>query len=386
MRILYDGLIYSTQAAGGINRYFANIIGRLPAADSAILTTPSIRPVNFPCHPNLEIHVPARVHPKVLAPLTRPIQLRRLQSRLSFDIIHPTYYVLLTWKNLRRVGVPVVVTIWDMTHERFRRQLDPTGLHAYTKRRAVEAADALLCISSNTRDDLLAYYDVQPERVHVIPLATDMSASQRQDASLVPPQPFFLFVGSRAEYKNFDLLLRALRSIHSDDVVLCVVGAPLTRKEQLRLVDLGISSRVLALGHATDTQLAALYARSVALVYPSRYEGFGIPPLEAMACGGVAITSNTSSIPEVVGNAALTFNPNSLDELVDHLRSVISRPGLRLEMVRRGRERAKTFSWDRTARETFAVYRSLLSPDAAEQLGSNRVDPQTEPAPPGRMM
>lgn len=362
MRVLYDGLIYATQRAGGINRYFANVISRLPAGDSAVLTTPYEREVNFPAHPKLDVHVASPRGPRGLDLATRPVRLRRAERGFDHDLLHPTYYVLQTGRALRRVRVPVVLTVWDLTHVFFKRELDRHGIHAHLMRRAVSAADAVLCISENTRVDLLEHFRVAEDKVRVIPLATDMDASIITGSEQVPDYPYVLYVGSRANYKNFDLALRALAAIGDTqpDARLVVVGSSFNDSERARMTELGVLDRVEEAGVADDARVAALYARSRALVYPSRYEGFGIPPLEAMACGTVAITSNTSSIPEVVGDAALTFDPDSLEQLVEHLRSVLDDDSLRSELIARGAEQVRTFSWDRTARETFDVYHELV--------------------------
>ncbi len=196
----------------------------------------------------------------------------------------------------------------------------------------------------------------------MIPLATDLSVDAVTGDEHVPDRPYLLYVGARAEYKNFDVLLRALSTMDGDlaDVGACIVGAPLSDAERARAVELGVADRLIEAGIADDTRVAALYARSIALVYPSRYEGFGIPPLEAMACGTIAITSNTSSIPEVVGDAALTFDPDDVDQLVEHVRTATFDAPARADMIARGAARAASFSWDRTATSTFDVYRQLV--------------------------
>jgi glycosyltransferase involved in cell wall biosynthesis len=363
VRILYDGLIYYTQAAGGINRYFANVIDRLPSADTPILTTPIVRSLNFPGHANLQLVKAPNVRSPALAYPLQAAYLRRRERHVDFDIVHPTFYAMLTWRAIKRVRKPVVMTVWDMTHEIYRSELDRFGIQAHLKRKAVTAADAVLCISENTRQDLLERYEVPEERVRVIPLATEMNSGMITGNEDIPHRPFLLFVGSRAAYKNFDLLLEALSCIAPQlpELDLCIVGAPLTEAERRRAEELRIAERLIEAGHTDDRRLAALYANAVTLVYPSKYEGFGIPPLEAMACGGIAITSNTSSLPEVVGDAAVTFDPNSLDALVDALDRVIGNETLRSELVKRGAARSSLFSWDRTASATYEVYRALTA-------------------------
>ncbi len=165
-------------------------------------------------------------------------------------------------------------------------------------------------------------------------------------------------------YKNFDQLLLAFSKIidkpNFADLLLCVVGSPFNDQEKERLESLNLSTNVVHYGRATDGQLAKLYNCSIAFVYPSLYEGFGIPPLEAMACGTVVIGANVSSIPEVIGDAGLLFNPKSTDELVDQFLFVLENPIQRDNLIQKGKQQVKKFSWDKTAQETVAVYRSLL--------------------------
>jgi glycosyltransferase involved in cell wall biosynthesis len=143
------------------------------------------------------------------------------------------------------------------------------------------------------------------------------------------------------------------------DLALCVVGPPFKADEESLIAELKLTERIEHYGHAADAQLAKLYPRSHALVYPTLYDGFGIPPLEAMSCGTVAVVSNASSLPEVVGDAGLLFNPRALDELTDILLSLTDDEGLRHALIEKGRSRAAQFSWARTVAQTVEVYRAL---------------------------
>jgi glycosyltransferase involved in cell wall biosynthesis len=144
-------------------------------------------------------------------------------------------------------------------------------------------------------------------------------------------------------------------------VALCVVGAPFNEREEKLILDLKLSDAIEQYGYVTDAHLAKLYRCSRAFVYPSFYEGFGIPPLEAMACGTAVIASNRSSIPEVVGDAGVLFDPASSDELADILPGLHGDEGLREQLIARGYERAKSFSWEKTAAQTVEIYRSLAN-------------------------
>jgi glycosyltransferase involved in cell wall biosynthesis len=370
MRILYDGQIYDWQAAGGINRYFANVIGGLPEDFEPWLLVNQARDVNYPSHANLRVFVHGRRWPRVesvsyrlglYASRIRDRWLADALARQRFDVFHPTYYSLLTGRRIGSHRAPTVLTVWDMIHELFPDTMDQAGEHAELKRKAILAADRIICISENTKRDLLARYAVPEERVAVTGLASEINASLSYGPEPVPERPYYLYVGSRSRYKNFDGLLRALaRTISSrSDLALCVVGSPFTADEEKLIAELGLKENIEHRGYATDRHLAKLYRCSVALVYPSLYEGFGIPPLEAMSCGTVAVVSNVSSLPEVVGDAGVLFDPASCDELSDILMTLAENESRRQELIDKGRQRAAEFSWDKTAAQTVEVYRSL---------------------------
>ncbi|MFL6334925.1 MAG: glycosyltransferase family 4 protein [Pyrinomonadaceae bacterium] len=370
MRILYDGHVYGWQAAGGINRYFANVIGGLPPDFEPSLLVEQAREVNFPNHPNLQVYEYGRRYPRLesfsyrLGLYTSRLRDWLLTERLArgrFEVFHPTYYTLLTGRRVGSYRAPTVLTVWDMIHELFSEEMDPAGENAEAKRRAVLAADRIICISENTKRDLLARHPIPEEKVAVTHLASELDASLADEPGPAPARPFYLYVGSRSRYKNFDLLLRALSRVLTSrpQLSLCVVGSPFTADEERRLAELGLAGHVEHYGYAGDAQLARLYRRSLALVYPSLYEGFGIPPLEAMSCGTVAVVSNASSLPEVVGDAGLLFDPRALDELADILLSLTDDEGLRRELIEKGARRAGEFSWAKTVAQTVDVYRSL---------------------------
>jgi glycosyltransferase involved in cell wall biosynthesis len=362
MRILYDGQIYALQAAGGINRYFASLIDRLPADFTPLLTMYHARELNYPSHPNLKVYGSRRFRPERVAFRLARNYFRRVADGGNFDLAHPTYYTLLTRREVSEYRCPVVITVHDMIHELFPAQMDPTGAHAEEKRRAIEAADSVICVSESTRRDLLERHRLDGKAVSVIHQASEIDEARTHGPEPVPERPYFLFVGARGGYKNFDLLLAAFARARGAlaEASLCAVGPPFSRDEERRIAALGLDGRVENYGRVSDAHLARLYRHSVALVYPSLYEGFGIPPLEAMTCGTAVVASNRSSIPEVVGDAGLLFDPESADELTDILLTLARDPSRRESLVERGRERAALFSWDTTAARTVEVYRSLV--------------------------
>lgn len=363
MNILYDGMIFSMQTAGGINRYFANIISHLPEGCIPTLTTKRDLGVNVPAHPQLEIK---RYHSFRPHRLTRRLEtpyLRSLEWGNSYDLAHPTYYSLLTEQGFERYRCPVVVTVYDMIHELFPEDFQQLRTEKYVseqKKQAVHRADAILCISENTKQDLIRLYPTVEDKIVVTYLATGMNMGMTQGEGPVPERPYFLFVGGRNLYKNFDGFLSALRqsALRYPDVLACVVGAAFTEAEAAQIETLGLTGHFKHYGHTDDRHLAKLYNRSLALIYPSRYEGFGIPPLEAMACETVVVGANVSSVPEVVGDAGLLFDPDSR-ELTDIMLALLAGSVDRAGLIQRGRQRAQKFRWDKTAAQTVEVYQKI---------------------------
>lgn len=360
MQILYDGGASQERGVGGVKRYFTNLIARLPADFEPHYTTCRAEDETEPSHPRLRIHRFRRFRPQRVSLRLEERFFRRVEDAWAFAIAHPTYYTLLSQREVSEYRCPVVITVWDMIHELFP-ELDPTGSLVARKRAAIEAADAVLCISDNTRQDLIARYKVAEDKVLVTHLAADLNPALLQGDERTPSQPYFLYVGARAGYKNFDGLLSAFAAAVTlaPEIALCAVGAPFSRVEQERIAQLQLTGRTENYGQVSDRELAALYRRSIALVYPSLYEGFGIPPLEAMQCGTPVVASDRSSIPEVVGDAGILVDPARADELTDALVTLANQPALRQSLIARGYDRVKHFSWDKTTEQTLNVYRKL---------------------------
>lgn len=361
MQVLYDGHIYLMQAAGGVNRYFANLIGRLPADVTPALTMCGPRSVNFPVNPRMKVYNYRRFRPASVSYRLEKLFFDYASNARRYDLAHPTYYTLLSRSEFSKYRCPVVVTVWDMIHELFPAELDPAGRHAEEKRRAIMSAQAVICISENTKHDLLERYPVAPDKVRVTHLASEIDVSLANGPEPVPQRSYFLYVGLRYRYKNFNGLLAAfVRTLSArPGIALCVVGAPFSDAEKKLIAGLGLVDAMEHYEQVSDAHLAKLYHHSLAFVYPSLYEGFGIPPLEAMACGTPVVASNRSSLPEVIGDAGLLFDPEKTDELTDILITLANDPSARERLIEKGYERAKAFSWDKTVAQTLEIYRAV---------------------------
>lgn len=360
MRPYYDGYIYYIQRNGGINRYFNRLIDHLPEDVEPELSLPPVCESTLPANPRLRLR------------RYKPFRPERISKRVAHwyytlepmlgraDVIHPTYYATLARDHFRALRIPLVVTIHDMTHEIFPELADPDGFHAEQKRRSIEAASAIICVSENTRRDLLERYPEVESIVTVIPLGVDPAPN---DHPAEPANPGgFLFVGSRAPYKNFDGALKALaRAVSAKPDINMIVVGPEAEESELKLIsDLGLNGKVRFAGRVDDRTLISLYRNSLALIYPSLYEGFGLPPLEAMRAGTVAVVSNSSSLPEVVGDAGILFDPRKIDDLAEIMIGLHAGRIDRAPWIARGLDRSNSFSWIVTARRTLDVYRSLI--------------------------
>lgn len=370
MKIAFDPQIFSLQPYGGISRYFVETATRLAALPdtevsvlafahlNAYLTAAPQRAVvgrSIPVLPQGARSVLARVNVALA---------RSWLARHPVDIVHETYY---SPRPLATSGkAKTVVTVLDMIHEKFPSLSAGSTRVMAEKRAAIERADHIICISENTRRDLIECLGVAPERTSVVLLGFALQVSSA--LAPAPPSelggaPYVLFVGKRGDYKNFLTLLLAYAgsTIRNDFLLVCFGDRPFNQAELDAAQKSGIAPDRLRHFSGSDDRLALFYRHAALFVYPSRYEGFGIPPLEAMSYDCPVICSNTSSLPEVVGDAARTFDPDDADALRLAMEAVLGQHGLAEDLRHRGRHRVALFSWDECARQTRAVYASLLN-------------------------
>ncbi|HSK19865.1 MAG TPA: glycosyltransferase family 1 protein [Longimicrobiales bacterium] len=359
LRVHFDFQVFAIQTYGGISRYFSELVRRLDrhGVDARIIA---------PLHINGYLRDLPNVSGVCVPRVRRTGRLRQFANAIASrtlpqhaDIVHETYYSSSAFLRARTARV---ITVYDMIHERFSAELAHDPLSA-RKRDAVQRADHVICISETTRRDLIEILGVAPDRTSVVHLAA--SLPEPAGRSVIPDgDPFLLHVGERGGYKNFDRLLTVFaqtpgfaRSFR----LVCFGGPAFTAAELERQRAIGVEpGRVLHVG-GDDTVLAALYARATALVYPSLYEGFGIPPLEAMVAGCPVICSTGGSIPEIVADAGEYFDPRDEDSLARAITRVIESPERTRELQQLGARRSSLFTWERCARQTARVYETLAA-------------------------
>lgn len=369
LKIAFDQQVFLLQAYGGISRYICSLakeLSLLPSMDTKI-----IAPLHF--NENLQqlsdkrlvLGRKAPVIPKTFRLVSAiSTQFAHLEMRrFKPDIIHETYFSNEDYcpRNTKRV-----VTVYDMIHEKFSETLPKSEVTTLAKRAATLRADHVICISHSTRRDLIELFGIPEEKISVVHLACDPIIATESAVNRVAGlsvRPYLLYVGSRGGYKNFSGLLRAYASsniLKREFSIVAFGGGVFDVAEMALMRELGIDAdRVHHIGGGDDI-LASLYKKASVFVYPSLYEGFGIPPLEAMSLGCPVITSNTSSLPEVVGDAGRYFDSNSLESLRVSIEDVVLSESTRADLIERGYKRNSAFSWKRCASETAAIYRSIV--------------------------
>jgi len=286
------------------------------------------------------------------------------------DLFHATDFTLPP--TLPRTKT--ILTVHDLSFVRVPETASPT-LKAYLDSvvpRSVRRAHHVLADSQATKDDLIELYGVAPAKITVILSGVDARFQPVEDSSTraairakyaIGDKPYIFAIGTVQPRKNYARLIQALaqvRAVH--DVILVIAGGTgWLEDEMYRILDaLNMRDHVRLIGFADDDDLPAFYSEAYCLAFPSLYEGFGLPILEAMACGTPVMTSNISSMPEAAGDAALLVNPADTDEIANALLRLIADTELRAQLIQRGIAQAKRFTWDKSAAQLAGIYDEIL--------------------------
>jgi mannosyltransferase len=350
MRIALDSIVFGLQRLGGITTYWAALARGLAARQDVTPVLLQPRHVTTLGTRNLATSQLPAVRERLPAFLSRYMT---AQTILDCELQHSSYYRLPRERRVRSI-----VTVYDFIYEARGRGL-ARHVHGAQKRRAVERADAIICISNRTRDELRRRWPwVHGEKVSVVPLAVDHD--RWYPAATLPgvheSGDRVLFVGRRDGYKRFDLAVAAVERV--PELRLTVVGSVLTPREEAHLRS-RLGNRAQTLGEVDERSLRLLYSTAHALVVPSEDEGFGLPVLEAMACGCPVVAGSRSGLDETGGTAARWVHAQDADAYADALRS-LGHTEARAAAVRSGLAQAARFTWADTIDRTVAVYRSLV--------------------------
>lgn len=361
----------------GVGTYTRNIVralGRLDQANQYFLigspekvTEIGALPPNFQCTPLIEDDTSAKGY----------VEFRAIIKRLRCDLVHIPH---LFWMP-RTLPCPYVMTVHDLLEHMYSAR-DRSGLrrslHFHLTRRVLRGARRILAVSQFTRSELEKLFGIPSAHIEVVYNAIDerflrghASEADRQVLTerYLVTFPFLLYAGRISPHKNVVRIIEAFSALKAElekdekfpDLKLIIIGDELSKHPDLRrtVVRSGVHNDVRFMGFVPIEMLRVFYDAAKIFVFPSLYEGFGLPPLEAMAHGTPVVTSNTSSLPEVVGNAAVLVNPENVFEIMRALHRVLLDQPLRDKLKERSYEQAKKFSWDASARKVLSVYEGV---------------------------
>ncbi len=365
MRVFYDHQAFSLQDYGGVSRIFSELVTginkrghdahlSLLYSNNTHLKEKNIAPAKpFKNSPFLKKR-------KILYAVNHAYNVLDIRKN-AFDVYHPTYYSpnLIKYVNNK----PIVVTFHDMIHEKLSgkfQELKAGSKLIAQKKSIVSKATHIIAVSENTKKDVIEIYGVEPEKIKVVHLASSFE-SLVSDNNITGHPPYLLYVGNRGLYKNFIPFLKAIAPLLLKRKIsfICAGGKEFNKEEK----DVIVALRVEDLIHqeaVNDTKLAQLYGNALAFVFPSLYEGFGIPVLEAFACNCPCVLSNTSSLPEVAQNTAVYMDPYDAESMYYAVETVLNDSSVRNDLAIRGKVRANDFSWDKHVDETLDLYTQLL--------------------------
>ncbi|GAA3779478.1 glycosyltransferase family 1 protein [Flavobacterium ginsengiterrae] len=367
MKILYDHQIFTQQKYGGISRYFFELIKRFDGINNscevATLLTENAY-YNNKFDPKVKSFF-SGTNFKGKSRIVNSVNKHCSKSKISkgnYDVFHPTYYDKYFLESSKEL--PFVVTFYDMIHEKFSGQFESLrrdGEIFEQKKKLLEKSSKVIAISETTKNDIMEFFDVDAAKIDVVYLGNSLQNFDVGNKPLIE-EDYILFVGNRSEYKNFNFFITAIAEllIENNLKVVCAGGGDFTAEEIQHLRLLKLEDKVVFKKIINDNVLSNYYIHALFFCFPSLYEGFGIPVLEAFACGCPILLSNGGSLPEVGGDAAVYFDPNLADSLKIAASTLIKNESLRNSLKIRGIKRLELFSWNKTFKDHLSVYESVV--------------------------
>jgi len=365
MKVLYDYEIFLIQKYGGATRYFYEIISRLAEKKELDIILYMGYHINRYGLDDLKdkyykFHgkkIPQLPKTKLISTKLQKPVFEKFRVKTDYDIFHHTYY----GDYRKKSGAKDLITVHDFTHEKFPDNFSGLDVTIERKKNAVMNADGIICISETTKKDLLELYHIDESKIKVIYHGNSLKYDVTEKA--IFEKPYLLYVGDRRAYKNFGLVLKGFRDsdfIKKNFSLLCFGGGEFRKNEAELIQKYGLEGKIFQT-EGSDRELANAYRYASVFIYPSLYEGFGIPLLEAMHYGCPIAASDSSCFPEVAGDAAVYFNPGSEEEMTGAIEKVVNDTEVRDKLVKSGIEREKMFGWDKCAEETFEFYKKVVN-------------------------
>ncbi len=363
MKIAFDYQIFS-QSYGGVSLYFSKIINGLynldenPHCFTPLYRNHFLKELNSDLVTGAYLSKYPKYSKKFISVINKsiaPILINNWQPH----IIHETYYIN---EDLYSRDIPRVITVFDMIHELLPHSFPVNDQTTLAKIASIKRAQKIICISERTKLDLLKLVDIPVEKISVVNLGVDLPTTKPHLLPNFSFRPFLLFVGARTAYKNFEGLLKAISmSSKLRELDLVVVGGEEFSSEEHDLMSkLHLRNDQVQQIQANQNLLDTLYSKALALVYPSLYEGFGLPPLEAMARGCPVVCSNAGPMREINGDAVEYFDPTNLEEMSASIEAVVYSQERSNKLRGLGFQRAALYSWEKCALQTLDVYQQLF--------------------------
>ena len=387
MKVLYDHQAFSSFAFGGVSRIYYELLNiyskdpeitfklslkysdneYLKGADWNINVRPFLKRISDWGGVGLPAHLTRNFIAKQINNF-RKMENKKYSEKIiiggDYDIFHPTYYDPYFLDYL--YNKQFVLTVYDLIYELFPEYFPSTQKFLNGKSLLLKKAAKVIAISENTKRDLINLYHLPKEKIEVVYLANSIKSGadtrNSKTNELKLPERYVLYVGNRALYKNFLFFIESIVPLLTQDnafSIVCAGGKNFTKAEKLLFNTWGVEQKLYYVP-VNDSILSSLYTNAIAFVFPSLYEGFGIPILEAFACNCPVLISNTSSLLEIAGEACVSFDPKDKTSIYDVLKHVLSNKSLQEELKKKGRERVNLFSWERTAKETKQIYKNIL--------------------------
>lgn len=361
MKIYYDYQIFLHQKYGGISKYFINLVKNINKKSKSLIIAPF--------HKNYYLNLQNQKTKKFFYFnfKTRNInflsnQVNKFYTKLYYntnppDIFHFTYFNKKYYLNKKAKHV---ITIYDLIKEIYYK--DEFKKEQIFKKEYFKNIDKIICISENTKKDLLNFYDLNPDLIKVVYLGVDQNKNFINMGKIKIDKPYILFVGNRERYKNFKSFIIAYSKsdkLKKDFDIICFGGQNFNNKDVLLFKDLNILENIKYV-EGSDLELNFFYKNAKAFIFPSLYEGFGLPLLESMKMNCPVFCSNTSSFKEIANNSAIFFDPKNIEEIKFQIESNIYDNQRMNEIILNGKKNIQKFSWKKCANETLEVYQDLL--------------------------
>lgn len=374
LKIKYDFQIFNSQKYGGISKYFYYLfinlkkIGHYPDVIAPFHINEYLNNLNKNNYFSFYFNSENKMIKRTLKLISFLFDF--IHSKFNkYDIVHNTYFASklnffgyqFLFNSSNSQNSKKIITFYDMSYLLFPDLLHNADSLVKLQKEQCSSADLIISISKSTKNDLVRHFKIDEGKIRVVHLGIDKEIFfKKKNDNFEYYNNFILFVGTRGGYKNFDTLIKSFINLKSKNINLVVFGSSYFNIKELNMIkSLNISDRVFYL-NGDDELLAKLYNSAKLFVYPSLYEGFGLPILEAMACGCPVLAGKHSSIIEVAGNAAKLIDTNDSKVLTDSIDDILNDEKLSSSMADLGLIRSNQFSWEKCAKDTMSVYNELL--------------------------